>query len=486
MNSLLFGIRGTLYSGSEADVQIPINLTNINEIKRAARKEYPDESFENAFTKYVIENSIKGIEFQKNGRRFVFGPDIKLYHNKRQRRGELVTLLFNSEYRRAPRLNEVDRTSNFILRSRKLLGLDLGDSWNHPTSHPHHILKFPKEIINRILSFILVVEEKQDSLVPDTITCNLDSPILYRETDYSVHCSEYIGPICQSDPWSYSQYSTQFRREAHSVCKPKIGSQTVLKMIHLADDRFIDASCLRVCKDFYNLCSALLYRDNSFTFTTYLSNILRSGVESAYMVDENNPRKRYLYAKFGKPNPSLLPLSDWNDEIGKNISQIQDPSTVDRMSWLYYDPFLRFLHTIGLENAALLKTLQFTGIARKYANPLPGDHIAISPLDDMRLNLRIYVKFINQFCPDARQITLNIHPENGEDGNLEADLFPLLGNHIRELKTVKTLILRTVDGSEPEKYVPMKFSLSTETMQWFMERTAGRAAEDRRLAEFRF
>ncbi|TGO21896.1 hypothetical protein BPAE_0195g00180 [Botrytis paeoniae] len=130
-----------------------------------------------------------------------------------------------------------------------------------------------------------------------------------------------------------------------------------------------------------------------------------------------------------------------------------DPSTVDRMSWLYYDPFLRFLHTIGLENAALLKTVQFTGVARTTANHLLRGHTASLASDDIRLNLQTYVKFINQFC---------------------------------QLKTVKTLILRTVDSSEPEKYVPIIFSLATDTMQLFTDRTAGRAAEDRRLAGFMF
>lgn len=337
------------------------------------------------------------------------------------------------------------------------------------------------EIINKILSFVLIVEE-QGSLVPDTITCNLDRPLLYRDPDYSVHFPEYIGPICQSDPWFYSQYSPQVRVKAHSLCKPETGSQELVKMNLLVDDRFIDASCLRVCKDFYNLCSALLYRDNSFTFTTYRSNIQSWGVESVCMVDKDKPRKRYQDAKFGKPNPSFLSLNDWNHEIGKGISQIQDPSTVDRMSWLYYDPFLRFLQTIGLKNAALLKTFQFTGMIRTTANPLIGGHDASPPPDDIRISLQIYVKFINQFCPGIQQITLNIHPEEGKDGKFEADLFPFLGDHIRELKTVKTLILRTIDGSEPDKYVPMKFSLATETMQWFTERAARRAVEDRRLA----
>ncbi|TGO33239.1 hypothetical protein BHYA_0258g00060 [Botrytis hyacinthi] len=252
-------------------------------------------------------------------------------------------------------------------------------------------------------------------------------------------------------------------------------------MNHLVDDRFIDASCLRVCKDFYNLCSALLYRDNSFTFTTYKSNIQSMGVESVCMVDENKPRKRYQDAKFGKPNPSFLSLSDWSNEIGKGISQIQDPSTVDRMSWLYYDPFLRFLQTI-----ALLKTFKFTGMIRTTANPLVRGHSASPPPDDIRISLQIYVKFINQFCPGIQQITLNIHPDENKAGSFEVDLFPLLEDHIRELKTVKTLILRTIDRSEPEKYVPMKFSLATETMKCFADRIARRVAEDWRLVGFMF
>ncbi|KAF7911951.1 hypothetical protein EAE99_010959 [Botrytis elliptica] len=256
-------------------------------------------------------------------------------------------------------------------------------------------------------------------------------------------------------------------------------------MNHLVDDRFIDASCLRFCKDFYNLCSALLYRDNSFTFTTYISNILSSGIGSACMVDESNPRKRNQYAKFRTPDPSLLSLSDWNSEIGKGISQIKDPSTVDRMSWLYYDPFLQFLHSKGLKNVALLKTLQFTGIARNYTSHLPRDHITALPSDDIRPILQLYVKIINQLCPGIQQITLNIHPEKRGDGNLEKDLSLLLGDHIRELKTVKTLILHTADSSnQSEKYVSMKFPFAIETMQWFTDRTARRVAEDRKLAGF--
>ncbi|TGO33248.1 hypothetical protein BHYA_0258g00070 [Botrytis hyacinthi] len=190
---LLFSNRGTPCSRYESDEEPSTNLTNIDDIKRAAQREYPDESSENAFARYTIENLIRDIEFQKTGSRTLY---IRLYYNKRQLRGELVTLFFNSDYRKAPRLNEVDRTSNLLLRSRRLLGLDPGDSWNHPISHPHHILKFPKE-------------EEQGSLVPDAITCNLDRPLLYREPDYCVHYSEFIGPICQSDPWYHSQYSPQ-------------------------------------------------------------------------------------------------------------------------------------------------------------------------------------------------------------------------------------------------------------------------------------
>ncbi|KAF7881348.1 uncharacterized protein EAF01_011859 [Botrytis porri] len=191
-----------------------------------------------------------------------------------------------------------------------------------------------------------------------------------------------------------------------------------------------------------------------FTLTTYGLSLRSWGVGSLCMVDENKPKERYEDAKSGKPDPSLLSLSDWNYEIGNGISQIQDSSTVDRMSWLYYDPFLRFLHTIGLKNAAFLKTLQFTGEVRTTANQLPGGQTPSLPSDDIRLNLQIYVKFINQFCPNVQQITLNIQPEKGRDDSFGLDLSPLLGDHIRKLKTVKTLILRTADSSKSEKYVP--------------------------------
>ncbi|KAF7950470.1 hypothetical protein EAE96_007754 [Botrytis aclada] len=483
MNSFSFGERceSPLCVCDEERLKV---LPNIDDVKREAQKKYPHESSEKALATYVIENYIRGVEFQRNGRRFICGPDKKIYYDKLQRRGELVTFWWNSEYRKTPQLNEVDRTSNVLLRRRQFLRQDPGDSWNHPPSHPHHILKFPKEIINKILSFILVVEEEEGSLVPDTITCNISSPYLYREPHYNVHCSEYIGPICQSNPWFHSQWSYQYRIKLRIIHKYETSNPKMLRVLHKFHDSYIDASCLRVCKDFYSLCSALLYRDNSFTFTAFKSSALCRGVESVCMVDDNKPRKRNDNAQFGKPNSSLLSLSDWNHEIDRGISQIQNPSTVDRMNWLYYDPFLRFLHTIGLKNAALMKTLQFTGAARGTANPLLRRGIARPPLDDIRLNLQIYVKFINQFCPGVQQITLNIHPGDGRDGTPEEEVSLLLGDHIRELKSVNTLILRTVDISEPEKHVPMKFPLAIETMQWFANRSKERAVEERRIAGF--
>ncbi|CCD48194.1 hypothetical protein BofuT4_P034870.1 [Botrytis cinerea T4] len=55
--------------------------------------------------------------------------DINLYYNKRLPRGAFI---FNTNYRKSPTLNEVGGPSQSITRSRQLLGLDSGDSWDHP------------------------------------------------------------------------------------------------------------------------------------------------------------------------------------------------------------------------------------------------------------------------------------------------------------------------------------------------------------------
>ncbi|TGO71156.1 hypothetical protein BELL_0612g00010 [Botrytis elliptica] len=74
MNLPFFGIGGTPYSGSQSDEQIPVDLTSIDKIQRAAQRDYPNESSEIALAKYTIENLIRDIEFEKSGSRFIFDP----------------------------------------------------------------------------------------------------------------------------------------------------------------------------------------------------------------------------------------------------------------------------------------------------------------------------------------------------------------------------------------------------------------------------
>ncbi|TGO83381.1 hypothetical protein BPOR_0656g00040 [Botrytis porri] len=112
MNSFLYRMSAILYddseSESESDEEASINLPDLDEIKRAAQKEYPDDSFDRAFATYIIENVIRGVEFQEGGTRYIFRPNIKLYYDKRQPRGELlVPFWFISDYFKAPRLKEV-------------------------------------------------------------------------------------------------------------------------------------------------------------------------------------------------------------------------------------------------------------------------------------------------------------------------------------------------------------------------------------------
>lgn len=73
-----------------------------------------------------------------------------------------------------------------------------------------------------------------------------------------------------------------------------------------------------------------------------------------------------------------------------------------------------------------------------------------------------------------------------QDKIYREDLDTFLRNHIRELKTVKVLVLRTpnrrrdgtlVNGDiDSEKYISMEFPLAVETMQWFKNGAVHREA----------
>ncbi|KAF8850568.1 hypothetical protein BDZ45DRAFT_751570 [Acephala macrosclerotiorum] len=84
------------------------------------------------------------------------------------------------------------------------------------------------------------------------------------------------------------------------------------------------------------------------------------------MVNEysnESPPSHYRTVQMVRPYPSKPPPTE--DLIYLTLSEIRDREPETSLAgWVYYDHFLRFLWTIGPKNAALIKTLRFSGVIK--------------------------------------------------------------------------------------------------------------------------
>lgn len=81
------------------------------------------------------------------------------------------------------------------------------------------------------------------------------------------------------------------------------------------------------------------------------------------------------------------------------------------LGWLYFDKFLRFLHTIGVENSALIKRVKFTGIVKLHECPGLCYHRQDGCADDLLKSLRLYIPFILKFCTKLETLTIKIEED---------------------------------------------------------------------------
>ncbi|KAH7317779.1 hypothetical protein BKA65DRAFT_483247 [Rhexocercosporidium sp. MPI-PUGE-AT-0058] len=92
---------------------------------------------------------------------------------------------------------------------------------------------------------------------------------------------------------------------------------------------------------------------------------------------------------------------NYNAAIALGVEQVNNQvSFKDLVGWVYYDHFLRFLHTIGLPNAARIKTLRFGGACKIHTCSWNICREGSSKNCDEGLvqALRCYITFIKKFC----------------------------------------------------------------------------------------
>ena len=183
------------------------------------------------------------------------------------------------------------------------------------------------------------------------------------------------------------------------------------------------------------------------------------------------------------PEKSRPGWGDWDAEIAEGICQIQLRRPVEMLlGWVYFDPFLRFLHTIG-KNAALLKHLTFEGVVKIHCCTASK---CSKCDDDLVLSLRLYIPFIIKFCTGLERLTLKFKydkireedprdPDDPRPKTAEEALKPVLENELREFPTLTHLEVVTtkcilVGDMDFGHYEDRRVDFAIPTINWFRER----------------
>lgn len=177
--------------------------------------------------------------------------------------------------------------------------------------------------------------------------------------------------------------------------------------------KIIDASCLRACRAFLNIGQCILYNANSFEF-------------AMMNTDWNSCPPSWDGGEFGRyrPCPSKPGHNEkWINAVAEGMSAVGDQIRLTKLpGWIYYDRFLRFLHTIGPKNAVLIKSLTFRGTIQIHR--CEYEMCGLRCEDDLLDSLQLYLSFIKMFCPELKKLTICAdHDRTIRDASISA-LFP--------------------------------------------------------------
>ncbi len=320
------------------------------------------------------------------------------------------------------------------------------------------------------MGYVLAHPISKGKVFPMTVTSNCYGT--FSEPHYQIQAShmytETIGEISRIRTWK-------------GLKKPYTERRIVKRPL-------IDATCLRSSKTLWKWGINILY-SQPFCFDMTSKGDLR--VQYSFgMV--NSPTTSFDGKREYRPCPDLPLEQDEADEVSRVIRHIRERVELKQLSgWAYYDPFIRFLHAIGPENAARLKTLKFIGIVINHVCNVDNCR-EICPLDLARC-LRLYVPIMTQLCTGVETIVLIATKDRfagvGTQGywdtlppvSLEEGLRTFLETEVRTLDTLKELLVLEAVSMFRHEYL----TFAEPTEDFFRERELERAErEAARNAEY--
>jgi hypothetical protein len=231
----------------------------------------------------------------------------------------------------------------------------------------------------------------------------------------------------------------------------------------------IDATLLRTCKDFYNNGILILYGKNVFAFemNDY------SYRQNPFTLVGNSIQFRPA------PEKPVLRSTNWDAEVQEGIIQTRLGRPVEMLTgWVYFDPFLPFLRTIGTDNTAMLKHLTFTGVVKLHECSWSE---CTRCEQDLVMGLRLYIPFITNLCTGLEKLTITclndqVIPRYGRDpgdpspATCEEALRPLLENELRQIRTLvnlEVINVQFVTTGEHGAYEFRRAGFAIPSIDWF-------------------
>ena len=232
--------------------------------------------------------------------------------------------------------------------------------------------------------------------------------------------NERLRPLMKQDPESLSDYLTTsephltprfsgLRRGPYlSIREFEDAAGTYTEYRHVYR-KPVDATILRVNKNLNHVASGILYGNNVLTFE------LRQKDEDSNEGDSITSDDEEMEHRPSPNKPDPLRASS-EDEILHGLEAISRNRPIEELpGWIYQDPFLLFLHTIGMKNCAMIRTLRFSGTV--VLHDCGDEHKDCS--DDLVHSLRVYLPFFREFCTGLETVIIRVFNDTSFDPNTE-------------------------------------------------------------------
>jgi hypothetical protein len=117
--------------------------------------------------------------------------------------------------------------------------------------------------------------------------------------------------------------------------------------------------------------------------------------------------------------------------------------------WIYCDPFLRFLRTVGPQNAASLKSVCFDGKMMEHGSKDPLVCESEYRGRCLRYYLKLYGPFVQRHCPGITKLILRLENRGSEamtPKKIEQDLVMILRSEIAYFPSLRGLEVKGWEG----------------------------------------